>query len=59
MGVNIDILGIRELKGLEWVNLIQLTIISTTVGKDPLEENGVALTVNKSLKCSTWVQSQN
>ena len=36
--VNIDILGIRELKGLEWVNLIQLTIISTTVGKDPLEE---------------------
>ena len=38
MGVNIEILGIRELKGLEWVNLIQLTIISTTVGKDPLEE---------------------
>ena len=35
--MNIDILGIRELKGLEWVNLIQLTIISTTVGKNPLK----------------------
>ena len=36
--VNIDILGISELNGLEWVNLIQMTIISTTVGKSPLEE---------------------
>ena len=25
-------------RGLEWVNLIQMTIISTTVGKNPLEE---------------------
>ena len=40
------------------MNLIQVTIISTTVVKNPLEENGVALTVNKSPKCSTWVQSQ-
>ena len=36
--VNIDILGISELNGLEWVNLTQMTIISTTVGKNPLEE---------------------
>ena len=36
--VNIDILGISELNGLEWVNLIQMTIISITVGKNPLEE---------------------
>jgi len=36
--VNIDILGIRELKWLEWVNLTQMTIISTTVGRNPLEE---------------------
>ena len=36
--VNIDILGISELNGLEWMNLIQMTIISTTVGKNPLEE---------------------
>ena len=37
-GVNIDVLGIRELKWTGWVNLIQMTIISTIVGKDPLEE---------------------
>ena len=36
--VNVDILGIRELNGLEWVNLTQMTIITTTVGKNPLEE---------------------
>ena len=36
--VNIDILGISELNGLEWVNLTQMTIISTTVGRSPLEE---------------------
>ena len=33
--VNIDILGISKLK---WVNLTQMIIISTTVGKNPLEE---------------------
>ena len=36
--VNTDILGISELKWTEWVNLIQMTIIFTTVGKNPLEE---------------------
>ena len=39
--VNTDILGISELKwtgGLERVNLTQMTIISTTVGNNPLEE---------------------
>ena len=36
--VNLDILGISELNGLEWVNLIQITIIPTSVGKNPLEE---------------------
>ena len=35
--VNTDILGISEL-GLEWVNLTQMAIISTTVGNNPLEE---------------------
>ena len=33
--VNIDILGISE---LEWVNLIQMTIMSTTLGRNPLQE---------------------
>ena len=36
--VSIDILGISELKWTEWVNLTHMTIISTTVGKNPLEE---------------------
>ena len=39
-----------NLNGLEWVNLTQMTIISTTVGKNPLEKNGVALTVNERLQ---------
>ena len=36
--VNVDILGISELKWTGWVNLTQITIISTTVGKNLLEE---------------------
>ena len=36
--VNVDILGISELNGLEWVNLTQMTIGSTTVGRNPLAE---------------------
>ena len=34
---NIDVLGISELK-CEWANLTQMTIISTTLGRNPLEE---------------------
>ena len=36
--VNIDILGISELKWTEMGGLTQMTIICTTVGKNPLEE---------------------
>ena len=36
--VNIDILGISELKWTGMVNLTQMTIIYTTMGKNPLEE---------------------
>ena len=36
--VNIDDLEISKLNGLEWVNLTQMTIISTTVGRNPSEE---------------------
>ena len=36
--VDIDILGFSELKWMEWVNLTQMTIISTTAGRNPLEE---------------------
>ena len=36
--VNVDILGISKLKWQEWVSLNQMTIISTTEGRNPLEE---------------------
>ena len=36
--VNIDILGINELKWTGMGDLTQMAIISTTVGKNPLEE---------------------
>ena len=38
--VNVNILGIRELKwtGMGELNLTQMAIISTTVGRNPLEE---------------------
>ena len=36
--VNIDILGISELKWTGMGEFTQMTIISTTVGKNPLEE---------------------
>ena len=36
--VNISMLGISELIAPEWINLIQMTTISITVGKNPLEE---------------------
>ena len=48
--VNIDILGISELKWTGRENLIQMTILSTTVGKNPLKENGVAIIINKRLQ---------
>ena len=38
--MNINILEISELNGLEWVNLTQMTIISTAVDRNPLEEMG-------------------
>ena len=36
--LNINILGVSKLKWTEWVNLTQMTIISTAVGKNPFEE---------------------
>ena len=47
--LNTDILGISELKwtGMGDQMTIQMTIISTTVGKKSLRRNGVALTVTR------------
>ena len=56
--VNINILGISELKWTERVNLIQMTIISTIVAKNPLKKWSSRHSQQKSQKCSTWMQSQ-
>ena len=56
--VNIDILGISELK---WTGMGEFNSDDHYIyycGQESLRRNGVALRVNKSLKCSTWLQSQ-
>ena len=62
--VNIDILGISEVKWTGVGDLTQMTIISTTVGKNSLEKNEVALGINKivqntelrcNLKCNRMI----
>ena len=55
--VNIDILGISELK---WTGLGEFNSddhYTYYCGQESLRRNGVAIIVNKSLKCSTWMQS--
>ena len=56
--VNTDILGISELKwaGMDKFNSDDYYIYYC--GEDSLRRNGLVLIVNKSPKCSTWVQSQ-
>ena len=58
--VNIDILGISEQKGLEWVNLTQMTIISTTVDMNTLEEMEYpSQLTNKSKKAALGCSLKN
>ena len=47
--VNIDILGNSELKWMEWVNLIQMTIMYLILWARILRRNKVAPMVNKTL----------
>ena len=56
--VNTDILGISELKwnGMGEFNSNEHYIYYC--GQESLRRNGVAIIVNKSAKCSTWMQSQ-
>ena len=56
--VNIDILGISELKGTGMGEFNSDNHYIYYCGQEPLRRNGVALIVNKSPICSTWVQSQ-
>ena len=56
--VNIDILRLSELK---WTGMGEFNSDDRYIyycGQECLRRNGVTLIVNKSPKCSTWVQSQ-
>ena len=56
--VNADILGISKLK---WTGMGEFNSDDHYIyyrGQECLRRNGVAITVNKSEKCSTWMQSQ-
>ena len=56
--VNINILGISELK---WTGMGEFNSDDHYIyycGQESLRRNGVAIMVNKSPKCSTWMQSQ-
>ena len=56
--VNVNILGINELK---WTGMGEFNSGDHYIyycEQESLRRNGVAIIVNKSLKCSTWMQSQ-
>ena len=56
--VNINILGISELK---WTGMAEFNSDDHYIyycGQESLRRNGVAIIVSKSLKSSTWMQSQ-
>ena len=57
--MNVDSLGIIELK---WNGMGEFNSDDHYIyyyGQESLRRNGVAIVVNKSPKCSTWMQSQN
>ena len=56
--VNVNILGIREKK---WTGMGEFNSDDHYIyycGQESLRRNGVAIMVNKSPECSTWMQSQ-
>ena len=56
--VNVNILRISELK---WTGMSEYNSDDHYIyycGQESLRRNGVAIIVNKSQKCSTWMQSQ-
>ena len=55
--VNVDILGIGELK---WTGVGEFNSFDHFIyhcGQESLRRNGVAIIVNKSLKCSTYTNT--
>ena len=55
--VNVDILGISELRGTGMGEFNSDEHCIYYCGQESLRRNGVAIMVNKSPKCSTWMQS--
>ena len=56
--VNFNILGISELR---WIGMGEFNSDDHYIyycGQESLRRNGVAIILNKSLKCSMWMQSQ-
>ena len=56
--VNVDILGISQLR---WTGMGEFNSDDHYIyccGQESLRRNGVAIIVNKSPKCNTWMQSQ-
>ena len=56
--VNIDVLAINELK---WPGMGEFNLDDHYIyycGQESLRRNGVAIIVNKSPKCSSWMPSQ-
>ena len=56
--VNINILGISELKWTEMGGFNSDDHYIYYCEQESLRRNGVAIIVNESPKCSTWMQSQ-
>ena len=56
--VNVDILGISKIKWTRMGEFNSDDHYNYYSGQESLRRNGVALIVNKSPKCRTWVQSQ-
>ena len=56
--VNVDILGISELKWTGMSEFISDDRYIYYCWQESLRKSGVAIIVNKSAKCSTWMQSQ-
>jgi len=56
--VNIDILGNSKLRWTEMGEFNSDDHYVYYCGQESLRRNGVAIIVNKSPKCSTWIQSQ-
>ena len=56
--VDIDILGISELKWTGWVNLTEMTLNLLLWARIPYKKWSSHQSQQKSLKCSTWMQSK-